>query len=111
MSTARDYLAAVQQRADRVAELRDRDVREGIRAAYEVASATDVPRLGAALTAVLDLHERGEVYPPAGYDGTVPTDDDRIEDACQHCEVEWPCPTVAAITDHLTTKENDYDPA
>lgn len=106
--TARDYLAAVQQRADDPrAKYHHKPCSAPVCGSRHCQTARDRDALLAALTAVLDLHTRGECYPPAGYDGTVPTDDDRIDDACQHCEVEWPCPTVAVITDALTPKEND----
>ncbi len=107
--SARDALAAVRQRADAASpglvldaktmhdwhKVGEVDVRKIAR------SAADVPAVLDALTAVLDEHPRGECYPPAGHDGTVPTEDDRIDDACQHCAVEWPCPTVAAVETRL----------
>jgi hypothetical protein len=86
MSTARDYLAAVQQRAKSsgtLSELGERLV--------ELEETTD--RLAAALTAALDLHFK--------------TDELGI-DLCAECRtVLWPCPTVRAITAALTPKEND----
>jgi hypothetical protein len=47
----------------------------------------DVPRLLAAVEAVLKLHYRKQVP------------------VCETCRVRWPCPTVGAITAALTGKE------
>lgn len=65
-------------------------------------SALDVVRLVQALTAVLDLHRR--------IDGDL-TDDSDVEPWCAECRLpasetgdpfmDWPCPTVRAITEAL----------
>lgn len=50
---------------------------------------TDVPDMAAALRAVLEMHERRT---------------DRFGEYCGRCfqdEGDWPCPTVAAIHQHL----------
>lgn len=127
MSAARDYLAAVQQRADAATDgpwkaydsneetdylplwsvANDAfhnppadegapwvavDVQVGHRADAEfiAAARTDVPRLVAALTAVLDLHRPL----PSSVSALYP------EPLCE-CGATDPCPTVDAITDHL----------
>ena len=92
---ARDYLAAVQQRAD------------GIRYWDDVTGLLpDTKRLIAALTAALDLHN---AYVSCGNPQHT-----NFEVGCpecaEYCEASGevcPCPTLAAITDALTPKEND----
>jgi hypothetical protein len=123
--SARDYLAAVQQRADAATggpwtqRNYTGDVvgnssvlygdRFGVRdipwddAEFIAASRTDVPRLVAALTAALDLHR--------------PETDDDAPDGWPYCTacgvdvyeepIPWPCETVRVITAALTPKEND----
>ncbi|MDF2915968.1 MAG: hypothetical protein K0S70_185 [Microbacterium sp.] len=86
MSTARDYLEAVQQRAKSSGALADV-------AQLLVDVEQNTERLVAALTAALDLHFK--------------TDGLGI-DLCAECRtVLWPCPTVRAVTDALTPKETD----
>lgn len=99
MSTARDFLAAVQQRAKSsgtLSELGERLV--------ELEETTD--RLVAALTAALDLH-REEVScgnpRHTNFDAGCP----ECLVVCDSCGEIYPCPTVRAITDALTPKEND----
>jgi hypothetical protein len=126
--TARDFLAAVQQRADaatggpwtveRQSDASDVNVRhmrpddepdlfvactgdphyDGTvhDAEFIAASRTDVPRLVAALTAALDLHQPL----PSSVSALYP------EPLCE-CGATYPCPTVRVITDALTPKEND----
>ncbi len=129
MSAAREFLAAVQQRADAatdgpwasvkgafdvevygnegrqyVAHTGDRGfVNAHLDAEFIAASRTDVPRLVAALTAALDLHR--------------PETDDDAPDGWPYCTacgvdvyeepIPWPCETVRVITDALTPKESD----
>ncbi|MEV8029230.1 hypothetical protein [Cellulosimicrobium funkei] len=86
MSTARDYLAAVQQRADAATPHAARN-----EPWVAQALAADSTVLGAALTAALDLADRADRFD--GYadpEGVVTTDALR-----------------AVITDALTPKEND----
>jgi len=96
--TARDYLAAVQQRAKSsgtLSELGERLV--------ELEETTD--RLVAALTAALDIHK---AYVSCGnpqhtnFEVGCP----ECTEYCEACGEVWPCPTRAAITDALTPKEN-----
>ena len=55
-------------------------------AEFIVAARTDIPRLVAALRAVLDLHKPYEQCREPG-----------CCRYCEGCEHEWPCPTVRAI--------------
>ena len=55
---------------------------------------TDVPALVAALRAVLNLHFKAQPIPAAF--GT-----QEGGDYCVTCAEDWPCPTVAAIHQHL----------
>ncbi|MBN0040208.1 hypothetical protein JN535_08515 [Cellulosimicrobium cellulans] len=105
MTTARDYLAAVQQRygqtASRHVVARADEVEPMV--AKLAAATEDVPRLVAALTAALDLHR--------------PETDDDAPDGWPYCTacgvdayeepIPWPCETVRVITAALTPKEND----
>ena len=50
----------------------------------------------AAVARVREMHPRGETWYEPG-EGMVTTDDDRIEDGCQHCQQPWPCTTIAAL--------------
>jgi hypothetical protein len=93
VSTARDFLAAVQQRADQPVGWPAMSFEKAVALGDAL---KDRRRLVAALTAALDLHH-------ADSDGD-----------CIACGVDvyeepipWPCPTVRAITDALTPKEND----
>ena len=131
MSTARDFLAAVQQRADAAIDGRWvyggqgwvfaqavsigdgelRDLLAQVRtndadAEFIAASRTDVPRLVAALEAVLDAHEPVNAL-------LNPGPHERVVKVCTGCGTDdgnwqrWPCPTVRAITSALTPKENN----
>lgn len=65
-------------------------------AEFIAAARSSVPRMIAALEAVMEIHSRGETsYHPA--QGMVTTEEDRIEDGCQWCQDPWPCPTISAI--------------
>ncbi|WP_353707626.1 hypothetical protein ABRQ22_17345 [Cellulosimicrobium sp. ES-005] len=131
MSTARDYLAAVQQRADAAAGgpwyeregyvCRDAVYSDGEEfvqgiAAYPVgksaefivAARTDVPRLVAALGAALDLAEwhetkadKARLYPGPGHENALVM----TKSAAVHDDAARRL--RAAITDALTPKEND----
>ena len=57
-------------------------------------SRTDVPDMAAALRAVLNLHFKPQPV-PAAY-GT-----QEGGDYCRTCAEDWPCPTVAAIRQHI----------
>ena len=69
-----------------------------------------VDLLAAALRAVLDLHKPFEVT-LAKRDASGHKRGERIDRVCEHCAVtedpyiavstDWPCPTVAAITERL----------
>ena len=56
-------------------------------AEFIAAARTDVPRMEAALRAVLDLH-KPEPYAQG-------------PDYCDECEHKWPCPTYQVIDDEL----------
>jgi hypothetical protein len=97
MTTARDYLAAVQQRADLCGHY------QGVAGDL---GRTDVPRLVAALTAALDLHN---AYVSCGNPRhtNLEVGCPECTEYCEACGEVYPCPTLAAITDALTPKEND----
>ncbi len=63
---------------------------------FIAASITDVPRLVDALEKVLNLHVKAQPI-PAAY-GT-----QEGGDYCVTCAEDWPCPTVTAITQALST--------
>ena len=94
--SAREALAAIADRDDK--QRRDR----AALGMDETQAEKDRGRLVATVAAMLAEHPRGDVIQTGGYDGTVPTEDDRIDDACQACEVPWPCPTVVAAEAQLT---------
>jgi len=100
MSTARDYLAAVQQRA--VEQRHDRH----LLGTPETQAEKDRAALVAALTAALDAHEPVNAL-------LNPGPHERVVKVCTGCGTDdgnwqrWPCPTVRVITDALTPKEND----
>jgi hypothetical protein len=135
MSTACDYLAAVQQRADAATDgpwtfevHRFKTTVDAVtthpisglsipfspvpsvigeeNAEFIAASRTDVPRLVAALIAALDVHEPVNAL-------LNPGPHERVVKVCTGCGTDdgnwqrWPCPTVRVITDALTPKEND----
>jgi len=61
---------------------------------------TDVPRLVDALEAVVGLHSPRKVICLNPLH-----DKDCDAEVCDTCDTPWPCPTVRAITEALTTKE------
>ena len=95
-------------------------------AAFIVASRTAVPKMAAALQAVLDLHGRlpffsepgsdecphdddyeGDRHYLSNYDDLMICGDAEVESTCSECfseeslcePVDWPCPTVIAINE------------
>ncbi len=100
MSTARDYLTAVQQRA--VEQRHDRH----LLGTPETQAEKDRAALVAALTAVLDLHrEEVSCGNPRHTNFDVGCPECLV--VCDSCGEIYPCPTVRAITAELTPKEND----
>ena len=80
MTDPRETLARIRKQAD----------------AEFIAARTDVPRLVDALEKVLNLHVKAQPIPAAF--GT-----QEGGDYCITCVEDWPCPTVRAITQALTT--------
>jgi hypothetical protein len=101
MTTARDYLAAVQQRADAATPQAVRD-----EPWIAQALAADSTVLAAAFTEVLDLHK---AYVSCGnpQHTNFEVECPECADYCEACGEVYPCPTFAVITDALTPKEND----
>ena len=102
---ARDYLAAVQQRAVEQRAVEQRHDRH-LLGTPETQAEKDRAALVAALTAALDLHN---AYVSCGnpqhtnFEVGCP----ECAEYCEACGEVCPCPTLAAITDALTPKEND----
>lgn len=65
-------------------------------AEFIAAARSDVPHLVAALRAVLGLHQPREVVKGASTAWMLGASEE-----CNHCHREWPCPTVRAIEDAL----------
>lgn len=77
------------------------DERAGLDAEFIAGSRTRFPQAVAALRAVLDLHHRATDF--------FAKDDFCAECSSFHRTVEWPCPTLQAITDALGVEGGDDD--